>query len=59
MFLSDHADICCTHLFRDFRRLKHAACFMLAKTFYFLDLTMEVTQIRAEDGTFQKYIINE
>ena len=59
MFPSDHADMCCTHLSRVFRRLKHAACFMLPKTFYVLDLMMEVTQIRAEDGTFQKCIINK
>ena len=59
MILSDHADMCCTHLSRVFSGLKHVACFMLPKTFYVLDLTMEVAQIRAEDGTFQKCIINK
>ena len=32
---------------------------MLPKTFHVLNLTMEVTQIRAEDGTLQKCIINK
>ena len=59
MFLSDHADMCCTHLSRVFRKVKHAACFILPKTFYVLDLTMEVTQITAEDGILQKCIINK
>ena len=28
--------------------------FHVSKTFYALDLTMEVDQVRVEDGTFQK-----
>ena len=42
MFLGFSADqICCL--------------FHVSKTFYALDLTIEVTQIRAEDGTIQVY----
>ena len=29
--------------------------FHVSKTFYALDLTMEVAQVRVEDGTFQVY----
>ena len=29
------------------------------QTFYALDLTMEIAQIRVEDGTFQKCTVNK
>ena len=48
VFLSDHADMCCTHLSRVFRdqNMLLVSCF---PKLYVLDLTMEVAQIRAED----------
>ena len=58
VFLSDYADMCHTQLSRVFRRL-NVLLFHVSKTFYALDLTMEVDQIRVEDGTFQKCIVNK
>ena len=33
--------------------------FHISKTFYALDLMMEVDQIKVEDGTFQKCTVNK
>ena len=51
VFLSDFADMRYTHL--------TCCLFHVFKTFYVLDLTMEVAQIRAEDATFQTCMINK
>ena len=58
VFLNDYADMCKTHLSRVFCRLNMlpVSCF---QAFYVLDLTIEVAQIRAEDGTFQKCTVNK
>ena len=58
LFLSDYADMCHTHFSRVFRRL-NLLPFHVSTTFYALDLTMEVDQIRVEDGTFQKCTVNK
>ena len=57
--VSDYADMCHTHLSRVFRKLNMLYLFHISKTFYALDLTMEVDQIRVEDGTLQKCIVNK
>ena len=53
IFLSDYADVCYTRFYRVFRRLD----MLLVSRFKNLcpGLTMELAQIRAEDGTFQVY----
>ena len=51
VFLSDYADMFHTHLSRVLHRLN-----LKTETFYALDLTMEVDQIRVEDGTFQSVL---
>ena len=58
VFLSDYADVCHSHHSRVFRRLNVLPVHVF-KTFYALDLTMEVDQIRVEDGTFQKCTVNK
>ena len=58
MFLSDFADMCYTHLSWVFFRLNMLPVSRF-QNFYVLDLTMEVAQIKAEDGTFQKCVINK
>ena len=57
--VSDYADMCHTYLSRVFRKLNILYLFHISKTFYALDLTMEVGQIRVEDGTFQKCTVNK
>ena len=47
------ADMCHTNLSGVFRRLNMLPVSRF-QNFDVLDLTMEATQIRAEDGTFQK-----
>ena len=59
VFLSEYADMCHTHFSRVFRRLNLLPVKIhVSKTFHALDLMMEVAQIRAEDGTFQKCTVN-
>ena len=58
VFLSDYGDMCHTHLSRVFHKL-NVLPVSLSKTFYALNLTMEVDQIRVEDGTFQKCTVNK
>ena len=62
MFLSDYADMCYTHLSRVFRRLNVLPVsrfqnFWIGRCV--LDLTIEVAQIRDEDGKFQECAINK
>ena len=57
--VSDYAGICHTHLSRVFRKLNMLYLFHVSKTFYALNLTMEVDQIRVEDGMFQKCTVNK
>ena len=57
--VSDYADMCHTHLSGVFRKLNMLYLFHVSKTFYALDLTMEVDQIRVEDGTFQECTVNK
>ena len=45
---------CAIHIFLGFSVNLTCCLFHVSKTFYALDLTMEVDQIRVEDGTFQK-----
>ena len=49
---------CALHIFLGLPQAKHAACFTFPKI-YALDLTMEVAQMRAEDGTFQRCTVNK
>ena len=58
VFLSNYADMCHSHLSRVFRRL-NVLSVHVSKTFYALDLMMEVDQIRVEDGMFQKCTVNK
>ena len=46
---------CVIHMFLGFSADLTCCLFHVSKTFYALDVTMEVAQIRAEDGTFQVY----
>ena len=57
VLISDYADMCHSQFtsLQSFPQTKRAACF----TFLKLDLTMEVDQIRVEDGTFQKCTVNK
>ena len=59
VFLSDYVDMCYAHLSRVLRRLSMLCLFHVSKTSHALDLTMEVAQIRVEDGTFQKCTVNK
>ena len=54
VFLSDYTDMCYTHV-SGFSADLTCCLFHVSETFYALDLTMEVAQIRVEDGTFQVY----
>ena len=58
MFLSDNAGICYTHLSGVFHRLNMLSVTLL-QNFLCLYLTIEVAQIRAENGRFQKCITNK
>ena len=57
VFLSDYADMCYRHLSKVFGRLNMLPV-SASQTFYSLNLTMKVAQIRMEDGTFQKCAVN-
>ena len=51
---------CAIHVFLRFSADYKTCCLVhVSKTFYALDLTMEVAQIRVDDGTFQKYTVNK
>ena len=47
------------HIFLEFAADGICCLFHVSKTFYALDLTMEVAKIRVEDGTFQKCTANK
>ena len=50
---------CAIHIFLRFSADQMCCLFDVSKTFYALDLTMEVGQIMVEDETFQKCIVNK
>ena len=47
------------HIFLGFSADQTCCLFHVSKTFYALDLSIEVAQIRAEDGTSQKCTVNK
>ena len=50
---------CAIHIFLGSSADQTCCLFHVSKTIYALDLTVEVDQIRVEDGTFQKCAVNK